>query len=440
MGFLRNAGSLAATSLIGIPIGLATSVILARALGPEEMGFYSILQRFVAIAFILCLLGTQSASIYRLRGAHVTPSLVATTSLSIVLASSLSVTAALFLGGVWLSTTVLGDPPLMTYYIALVGIPAQAVGRMLMSFARGLDRFALSNAYLLSIWIGSLVALSMGFAFFGIGLFGAVGIVTGVHVGSTLLLGARIFYLTGIRMRTTATEITETVRYGIKSQGQVILTYLHENIDVVILASLLGAPDQVAFYAIATGIVNRIKILPASIANAFLPHVAGLDAVRAATLAARASRHSLVWICAIAIGGAAATPIVVPWAYGDNFGSAVRPILILLPATVFLSVNGLLARYFMAMNRQGVVIRTQSCSATLNICMNFALIPKFGIDGAALASLTSYGVEFAMIASAFRYSTGIPFRRILFLDLQDFREYANRASSLRRLRRSEKQQ
>jgi O-antigen/teichoic acid export membrane protein len=431
MSFLRNAGSLAATSVVSIPVALVTSVILARYLGPEDMGFYSILQRFSTIAFVFCLLGSQSASIYRHRGARIDAAVVAGVSLFIVLCASSLASLALFALGEWITGIALSGAPILAYYIALLTIPAQTVGRLMMSFARGLDRFGLSNGYLLGVGVGTCAALSVGFMVYGVGLVGALSIVAGVHFASTLAISARILSSIGLRFEAFTRELVETLRYGMKSQAQVILTQLHENIDVLILAVLLDAPDQVAFYAIATGVVNRIKILPASIANALLPHVASQTQEQAARLTARASRNTFAWVWGIALAAGAAAPIVVPWAYGEDFASVVRPILILLPATIFLSTNSLLARYFMAINRQGVVVRTQACSTTLNVCLNLTLIPIWGIDGAAFSSLTSYGAELLLITAAFRRNSGIPLRHVFVLDRDDLREYARRARALR---------
>ncbi|MCA8972667.1 MAG: oligosaccharide flippase family protein [Planctomycetes bacterium] len=436
MSFLRNAGSLAITSVVAIPIGFLTNVILARYLGPEEMGHYSVLQRFTTIAFVLCLLGIPSASIYRLRKTKIDARVVLSTSLSIVLCSSSVVTMILLGVGEWLSASALGSPPQLAYRVALLLIPAQATGQTMMAMSRALDRFALGNGYLLSVWIGSFVALSLGLIVFDFELVGALTLLSAVHLASTTYISVRVLAITGSRLRTSLRDVAETTRYGLKSQAQVVLTHLHENVDVLILAALLDAPDQVAFYAIATSIVNRVRILPASIANAFLPHVAGLDRGAAGELAARASRHSFVWIFSIALTAALATPIVIPLAYGERFQDVVRLILILLPATVFLSTSGLLARYFMAINHQGVVIRTQSCSTALNVALNLALIPKLGIDGAALTSLLSYAAELTLITAAFRRCSGIPVRRLFLLERGDWLDYRLRITSYwRRLNR-----
>lgn len=436
MSLLRNAGSLAATSLVAIPTGLLMSIVLARYLGAEQMGFYYILQRFVTIGFVLCMMGTQSASIYRLRRARIEPRVVIVTSLAIVMTASLSATVLLFVGSEGVRTLVLGSPPLLAYYAAILSIPPQAVGRMLMSFARGLDRFALSNAYLLATWVGTCAAVSIGLAAFDLELLGAVAVVSGVHCLATLFTAVRVLSATGLGGRTGRHEIRETLRFGFKSQAQSILTHLHENVDVVILAALIDDPGRVAFYAIATSIVNRIKILPSAVANALLPHVAGQEREAAAETAARAARHSFFWTCVLAGALACIAPFAVPWAYGQDYFGVVRPILILLPATIFLAVNSLLARYFMASNEQGVIVRTQSCSTSLNVALNFILIPLLGVDGAALASLVSYGTEMILITTAFRQRSGIPWTRVLVLERGDMREYAIRYKALRQRRDS----
>ena len=53
-----------------MPLGLLTSVVLARLLGADNLGLYSVLVNFATVAVLLSLFGWPSAVIYRVRSAR----------------------------------------------------------------------------------------------------------------------------------------------------------------------------------------------------------------------------------------------------------------------------------------------------------------------------------------------------------------------------------
>ena len=73
---------------------------------------------------------------------------------------------------------------------------------------------------------------------------------------------------------------------------------LHERLDVVLLAVLRGDPTEVAIYAVAVGVVNRLRVVPLALASALFPHVAGrlLDGEGAAPHAVRFVRGDEGWV------------------------------------------------------------------------------------------------------------------------------------------------
>ena len=81
-------------------------------------------------------------------------------------------------------------------------------------------------------------------------------------------------------------------------------------------------------------------------------------------------------------------------------------------------------RYFTASARQEVTIAAYGASATINILLNFLLIPRYGALGAALATLSSYTLESVAITLLFvrnsrqRISDLLIFRRA---DIEPYR-------------------
>jgi O-antigen/teichoic acid export membrane protein len=201
------------------------------------------------------------------------------------------------------------------------------------------------------------------------------------------------------------------------------------------IAYFLGDPSQLAFYAIAVSVVQRLNLLPASVATAAYPQMAGLQEDDAAHFACRTSRQSLVWVLLVACALAALAQILLPLIYGEDYRASVLPFLILLPGMVLLTIYTVLGQYFTAMDRQGVNIAIQSASVVVNVLLNLWLIPRHGILGAAAASAASYALEATLITAAFVVSSRRRLDEVFLLRLEDLDPYRRRARVLwRRLR------
>jgi O-antigen/teichoic acid export membrane protein len=81
---------------------------------------------------------------------------------------------------------------------------------------------------------------------------------------------------------------------------------------------------------------------------------------------------------------------IVSRIYGQGFQQSALPLQILLIGTVIFgvactSIGGSLA----GINRPDLSLKAAGISATANVILNIALIPKFGLAGAAIATCTS---------------------------------------------------
>jgi O-antigen/teichoic acid export membrane protein len=101
-----------------------------------------------------------------------------------------------------------------------------------------------------------------------------------------------------------------------------------------------------------------------------------------------------------------AADIVVPVVFGEAFGGAVRPLAILMLATIgltfFNALTPIVAAYGLTWRLAGIV----GVSALVNVVMDFALIPSFGIDGAAAATVLAYGTSAVLVLALIRRRLG----------------------------------
>ncbi len=423
MGLVRNAASLLLTKVAGIPVALASSIILARYLNVSDRGVLGVAIALGTSLVILSQLGWPSAAIYRLRRVGSEPAQVSSAALlTIGLVSALTIVVCLALEP-RLMQWLLSQASSRVLYLVLAMVPFQLMGLYFSAIARGLDRFPLQNWYALLNNTGRLGALAWVLV---IGRGAVVEVLIAVllvQAATALGLAISVIRHTGLRLRPDVSESTQTLRFGLKTWVHTLAGNIHERVDVFMLAFFLQDPAQVAFYVIAVGVLEYLKLVPESIAVAMLPNLAELEEERAGALAASSIRHALVWVMLSVLIAAPTAPLLIPLLYGNDYGASIVPFLILLPGMAFLTLYRLLARYFLTVNRQGVNITVQVLSTILNIGLNVWLIPRYGILGAAAASLASYSLEGLALSVIFLRSVRRGAREAFLFQRSDFAPY-----------------
>jgi O-antigen/teichoic acid export membrane protein len=89
-----------------------------------------------------------------------------------------------------------------------------------------------------------------------------------------------------------------------------------------------------------------------------------------------------------------------------------------------------LFRYFMAVDMQRYNVLAQNCALAVSVALNLVLIPRYGVAGAAVASVVSAGVESIIVIEAFRRQSGRGVRELLVPRRSDLDVFVLRAARL----------
>jgi O-antigen/teichoic acid export membrane protein len=92
--------------------------------------------------------------------------------------------------------------------------------------------------------------------------------------------------------------------------------------------------------------------------------------------------------------------------FGEVYAAGTSALLVLLVAMVPLSLSRILAADLKGRGRPGLVSWASLLSAVATVALDLALVPAFGILGAALASLLAYTAGAIAILLLFRHVTG----------------------------------
>jgi stage V sporulation protein B len=435
MNFVRNAQTTLLTQVANAVLGLALSVVLARWLSVPDRGLYAVVMTFALLADYVVQLGMRLAVIYRIGRAGAAWPRAVGAALQISLAAFVPALALALVFGDELRERFLLEAGPAFLWIALALTALEVFGGLFESVARAIDRFTLRNAYQIGVVVVSLVAASVALVGFSSGVLAALAAVTGARALLALVFAGAVLRHTGADLRAHPDELRAALSFGVRGWLQMLLGKLHERVDVMLLALLHGDAAQIALYAVAVSVIDRLRMVPDAIGSALLPKLAVLEPGEAPAFTARVTRHAVFWVCVSALGLALVGPPLIPLVFGEPYSASLPPFYVLLPATVMLTIRRVVANYFTASGRPGFNAGVQALAFALNVSVNLVAIPRYGILGAALASLVSYGFEAIATVWTFRRETGERVTGMILVRRGDLAPYL--ASAQRYLRGTE---
>jgi O-antigen/teichoic acid export membrane protein len=89
--------------------------------------------------------------------------------------------------------------------------------------------------------------------------------------------------------------------------------------------------------------------------------------------------------------------MLVPVVFGNGFRSSIVALWLLAPGAVSLAMNQVLGSILQGRGRPLVLSIGEGVGAVFTVALLAALIPPFGIRGAAVASTVSYGVVMVIL-------------------------------------------
>jgi O-antigen/teichoic acid export membrane protein len=399
------------TQVVSAGVGIFNGFVLARLLGPSAKGDYYLLTLLPSTIMVLVQLGLpQAFGFYSARGQ--------TAGLT---RKSLMLTAAIALPA--LATAILLLPVLRATFMA--GLETNHILFALLALP-----FALNATYTTGIvlgrqavrWyagvnitqtIGYSVLLVILVAMLGLGLPGALFIfvaITCVQAAGFLIGAARV--TASHRDPGPAVSVRNLFGYGLRLYPAIITQFFSYRADVFMLAFLLAdASAPLGYYSMGVSMAEMVFFFPNAVAILLFPHVAGAvreDSDRQVPVVAR------VTLLMTAFFGLALVPVatVLITVILPDFTPALPALYILLPGVVVFSVAKVLSGYLTGLGRTGLTSSVAVSSFVLNIVLNLMLIPRFGILGAATASLISYSassITYTIIASRLAHAGVLDF-------------------------------
>jgi O-antigen/teichoic acid export membrane protein len=168
------------------------------------------------------------------------------------------------------------------------------------------------------------------------------------------------------------------------------LTFAYGRIDQILVYELASDPDDVGVYAAMYKILDNAGFVPMAVMVTLFPIMAGLYPADPPRLR-RMMQMAIDYLTVVALGGLALTIVaaepIVELLYGPDYVSGATVLTILVAAFIPICIGNVAGNMVVAMDLQRRYIWFAALGLALNVPLNIALIPEFGIEAAAWVTL-----------------------------------------------------
>lgn len=390
-GFSSNAIITSISQFVALILGIGTSIIVTRALGPDGKGVYALVTLFASFFVYYTTFGLNQASVFYL-GRKVYPerevfghNLVYVLVLSAV--STVCGLVVIFWFGEGLFPGV-GAPLLL---LGLLFIPAQLLFGFLAAVLLGLQEIRRYNVVQLLRASSLLVTVATLLLWLGLGVQAALL----AELTAFLLAAMVVFVLVyrrvgGVSMRLNSFYLKDSFRYGLTVYVGSTLTFLHYRADMFLINLFLN-PAMVGLYTVSASLSEKLSLISDGAATVLFPRISSeADPSKIREFTPLVFRTVLLLVICAAAVLALVSPWLIPAIYSDAFADSVRPFQILLLGAVALIGWSILESDFKGRGKPIWSTVTTALSVVVNIGLNVLWIPRYGITGAAYASAVSY--------------------------------------------------
>lgn len=420
--FSVNLVFLSQIAIYGLAFGLR--VVLARGLGDDGLGTYSLFFVAVLVAGGVANLGVGLGNIYFLnKGAYSYETLLPG-SLFVLGATSVIAWILLAAYGAVVETELFVSG--RSYWLYAAALPAVVGYVLFTSFLHGASRFPALSAVAVVQGLTGLAAVGVLYAADELDVFWALAAWAAsfllADALALLLIGPGKAHLAAV-LRPRWDVLRDQVRYGAQGQIANLAQLFNYRLDQFLVAAFVSRAG-VGHYTVAVGLGESVWWLSSSVALVLMPRLTEMDPRRAAEMTPLACRNTLLASALAAIALIIVSPLAIDLLFGDEFSPARTPLILLMPGIIAACATRVLGSYLFSQGR--IIYNTYATliALGLTIALDFVLIPPLEVEGAAIASSIAYAASLTATLYWYRRESGGSISEALLFRPADLRYYA----------------
>lgn len=389
--YAKNSGWHLLTRSSTILIGFFTTIYVIRYLGPENYGTLSYAVSFVSLFSFIASLGIESIILRELIKYPDKEPIILGTAFRLkifggIIATLLSLITILLIDATQIEVILIGLISL-TQFAGLGQLPIYSFQAKVE--AKYPSLVAISISSILAIAKLLVVYFDKGIIFFSLVLV----LETILTFLFYFIIYQKKYHLFGL-WKFDRDFATTLLHNSWPLMLSTISILLYSRIDQVMLRHYLDA-TAVGIYDVAVRLSDIWYIIPNVVIGALFPAI-----INAQTTSPKLFRQR-IWLCVgllislnliIILPTNILSPFIIDIVYGDKFIGSDSVLTIYIWSLIGFSLGQLMNTYLIAENYVYIYFLTSVVTVIINIILNVLLIPDFGVNGAALATLISYSL------------------------------------------------
>ena len=423
--FLGHVNIVMFTYVVDGALAFTSGVLVARAVHAEGRGAFSLFIISAAILQMVLGIGFGNAALYFINKRELALREIMSAA-HVVTIGSFVITAALVATiAPWAGDRVLGDN--VSPWLLIAAVPVIVYAAALRILLQALSRFVAMGVATIVQPVVMLTLDIADYAFgdpspsrmvvFWIASNGAAALV------SLSLLGVANIDLSQI-IKPRWSVLKKLARFGVQGETGNILQLMNYRLDQYLIRGFVSLAG-VGIYAVSVSMTEAVWMIANAVAIVLQPRLTSAADEDVRWMAPVAARNTIFIATCAAAGLAIVAPLLLPAIFGDGYDGVVPALWFLLPGTVALTGSKVLTSYIFSQGRPLVNTMITTASLVVTLIALIALVPPFGVNGAAAASSIAYGAHFAAALYAYRRISGQPVLEAIVPRPSDARLYTD---------------
>jgi O-antigen/teichoic acid export membrane protein len=379
------------TQILLLALGLVTTVLVTRTLGPEGRGLYAVMIATGRLAVQFCSLGLHVSNTYYVaKNRQLLPILL---SNALGVSFGIGGLCAVVAGTIFYFRPEIAPLPGKLLVLALFWVPFGLAYLLMQNLLLGIlevrayNTIELVNRMIYLAIVGGLVlchVLTVEAAFL------TTLAVLVFSLGWTILR-LRQFMNTAFPLPSVAV-FKENFGVGFRAYLISILGFLVLRIDLLMVKYILGS-EQAGYYSVAAAIADYVLLLPTVVASILFPKLsANITTEAKMRFAKRATAATGAVLLPLAITAVVAGKPIIRSVFGPAFMPSAVALIWLSPGIVALGIEIVVVQFLNSVGYPAILVGAWLASTVLNIALNLWAIPTYGIMGASAVSSLTYSV------------------------------------------------
>ncbi|MRH99160.1 oligosaccharide flippase family protein [Kriegella sp. EG-1] len=415
--FLSDLLGVGASKILIIAFGIATSIIIARTLGPDKNGIIAALMVYPSLFMSIGSLGIRQSTAYFL-GKEIYPENVVKTAISQIwfLTSIISVIVCFCLI-YYLSSS---GSNIVYVILVIIPIPFSLFATYNSGIFLGKNQLSIFNKI---NWIPALILLILTVFFvvwLSLDITGYLIAMIGGPLFISIVLLFKNKFINAFSFTFQWNVIKKMLSLGVIYALSLLVINLNYKIDIILL-DLMSATYETGIYSKGAAITQYLWQIPMLLSTIVFARSAVSKNGR--TFSLKIAQLLRLSILAIGLGSFILfiiSDIIILLMYGEVFKGSTSVLKILLPGVLLLTFFKVMNMDLAGKGKPWVALKAMIPALIVNVLLNYAWIPSYGADGASAASTVSYSIAAVLFLHFYSKEVDIPIKTILHYKKSDF--------------------